>query len=310
MIYKGYFRNKGDNDLFEVEITTPDTITTTGSTTGVTTGTTTPASTEADAEGNIIDPPSIFQQTITLGGTPFTTSMSSNSTIYAPIKYIKATIEIVHDKLLTDIYNPTATKVKCKVSKGDKVVFSGFVAPSAYDQGYTKRRESISVDVVDGLSVLQYIPYVASTKEIKSFREVVDKVLSQCKCYKTFAVADNLKVNADDVDAPILDNRYLSEALFFDSKTDAKQTDADVAWKCSEVLEEICRYLQLTAVADGDTVYFLDYDAIRQGNNNYYEYTIGSTDDPYFHEYQYFKDITASDYSSNNTKLSLDKVYN
>ena len=53
MIYKGYFRNKGDNDLFEVEITTPDTITTTGSTTGVTTGTTTPASTEADAEGNI-----------------------------------------------------------------------------------------------------------------------------------------------------------------------------------------------------------------------------------------------------------------
>ena len=277
MIYKGYFRSKGENALYEVEITTPA---------------------------------SIFQQTITLGGTPFTTSMSSNSTIYAPIKYTKGTIEIVHDKLLTDIYNPTATKVKCKVSKGDKVVFSGFVAPSAYDQGYTKRRESISVDVVDGLSVLQYIPYAAPTKEIKSIREVIDKVLQQCKCYKTFAVADNLRVNADDVDAPIFDNLYLSEALFFDTKTDAKQTDADVAWKCSEVLEEICRYLQLTAVAEGDTVYFLDYDAIHQGNNNYYTYTIGNTDDPYYNEYEYFKDITAADYSGNNTKLSLDKVYN
>jgi hypothetical protein len=317
MIYKGYFRNKGDNDLFEVEITTPDTITTTGTTTGVTSGTTTPmtpasvdADVDTDAEGNIIPPTTALQQTITLGGTPFTTSMSSNSTIYAPIKYIKGTIEIVHDKLLTDIYNPTATKVKCKVSKGDKVVFSGFVAPSAYDQGYTKRRESISVDVVDGLSVLQYIPYTAPTKEIKSFREVIDKVLSQCKCYKTFAVSDNLRVNADDVDAPILDNLYLSEALFFDTKTDSKQTDNDVAWKCSEVLEEICRYLQLTAIAEGDTVYFLDYDAIRQGNNNYYTYTIGSVDDPYYNEYQYFKEITASDYSGNNTKLSLDKVYN
>jgi hypothetical protein len=314
MIYKGYFRNKGDNDLFEVEITTPDSTTITGSTTGVTTGTTTPmtpASTaDVDAEGNIIPPTTALQQTITLGGTPFTTSMSSNSTIYAPIKYTKGTIEIVHDKLLSDIYNPTATKVKCKVSKGDKVVFAGFVAPSAYDQNYTKRRESISVDVVDGLSVLQYIPYTAPTKEIKSFREVIDKVLSQCKCYRSFAVSDNLMVNADDVDAPIMDNLYLSEALFFDSKTDSKQTDNDVAWKCSEVLEEICRYLQLTAVADGDTVYFFDYDAIRQGNNNYYEYTIGSVDDPYLHEYQYFKEITASDYSSNNTKLSLDKVYN
>lgn len=311
MIYKGYFRSKGDNDLFEVVITTPNDLTTTGSTTGVTTGTTTPMTpASVDAEGNGIDLPSAFQQTITLGGTPFTTSMSSNSTIYAPIKYTKGTIEIVHDKLLSDIYNPTATKVSCKVMRGSKIVFTGYVAPSVYDQGYTKRRESISVDVVDGLSVLQYIPYQAPTKEIKSFREIVDKVLSQCKCYRSFAVADNLRVNADDTEAPIMDNLYLSEALFFDTKTDSKQTDADVAWKCSEVLEEICRYLQLTAVAEGDCVYFLDYDTIRNGNNYYYEYTIGSIDDPYFNEYQYFKEITAADYSSNNTKLSLDKVYN
>lgn len=88
MIYKGYFRSKGDNDLFEVEIITPDLTTTTGVTTGVTTGTTTPmtpASTDADvdtdAEGNIIPPTTALQQTITLGGTPFITSMSSNSTI-------------------------------------------------------------------------------------------------------------------------------------------------------------------------------------------------------------------------------------
>lgn len=315
MIYKGYFRSKGDNDLFEVEIITPDTITTTGATTGSTTGVTTgittpmvPASTEA--EGNGIDLPSAFQQTITLGGTPFATSMSSSSTIYAPIKYTKGTIEIVHDRLLTDIYNPTATKVSCKVMKGNDVVFTGYVAPSIYEQGYTKRRESISVDVVDGLSVLQYIPYVASTKEIKSFREVIDKILSQCKCYRSFAVADNLRVNPDDTEAPIMDNLYLSEALFFDSKTDAKQTDNDVAWKCSEVLEEICRYLQLTCIANGDTVFFLDYDAIRNGNNNYYTYTIGNIDDPYYNEYECFKEIGASDYSANSTKLSLDKVYN
>ena len=53
MIYKGYFRSKGENALYEVEITTPDSTTITGSTTGVTTGTTTPmtpASTEADVD--------------------------------------------------------------------------------------------------------------------------------------------------------------------------------------------------------------------------------------------------------------------
>jgi len=47
-----------------------------------------------------------------------------------------------------------------------------------------------------------------------------------------------------------------------------------VAWTCQEVLEEICRYLGLTAIADKDSVYFVDYDAIKAGINTYWRYTV------------------------------------
>ena len=79
---------------------------------------------------------------------------------------------------------------------------------------------------------------------------------------------------------------------------------------CQDVLEEICQYLGLTAIADGNSVYFLDYDAIKQGITTYYRYTVGNTSQVTNVNVSYNKLITASDYSENGATLSLDKVYN
>lgn len=76
-----------------------------------------------------------------------------------------------------------------------------------------------------------------------------------------------------------------------------------------EVLEEVCKYLNVTAVADGDKVYFLDYDAIKNGINTYYKFIIGSTASTKV-TLQQSKEIEASDYVENGGHLSLDNVYN
>jgi hypothetical protein len=77
-----------------------------------------------------------------------------------------------------------------------------------------------------------------------------------------------------------------------------------------EVLEEICQYLGLTAVADGDSVYFLDYDAIKNGINTYYKYTVDVYASPELTTVSFAKNIEASDYSESGATLSLDNVYN
>jgi hypothetical protein len=76
------------------------------------------------------------------------------------------------------------------------------------------------------------------------------------------------------------------------------------------VLEEVCQYIGITAVAIGDSVYFLDYDAIKNGINTYYKFTVNSTDDPSLETISFNKIISTSDYSGNESKISLDNVYN
>ena len=75
-------------------------------------------------------------------------------------------------------------------------------------------------------------------------------------------------------------------------------------------MEELCQFLGVSAVADGSSVYFLDYDAIKKGNNNYYEYQVQGTGKPTLRTISFTKTITAKDYSESGATLSLDNVYN
>ena len=63
-------------------------------------------------------------------------------------------------------------------------------------------------------------------------------------------------------------------------------------------------------MADGSDVFFLDYDAIKAGKNDYYKYAVDSTEAPTLHTIAFSKTIKASDYSDTDGSLSLDNVYN
>lgn len=272
MIYNGYFRDKKDS-LYKVRITT--------------------------ANGNTA-------KEITLSGTPFVTEMDeSDDTIYTPAKYQTATVEAISGDYMFDIYSGKAQDTKVELYKGDELMWVGYVRPNLYDVGFEKSREVIQIECQDALSTLQYFPYKQSDKQVRNFLYVINKVLEVCKSYKTFYVSDNTYLTSDSC---ILNDLYISEENFFDNK-DKNETDNDVAWKCDEVLEEICQYLGLTAIADKDAVYFIDYDAIKKGDNTYWKYQVGSTT-PSKVNVSFDKKITGKDYSANGATLSMDKVYN
>ena len=61
-----------------------------------------------------------------------------------------------------------------------------------------------------------------------------------------------------------LDKLKISEQNFLDEDDDN--------WTMQDVLEEICKYLNVTCVASGDKVYFINYSAL--GKVNYRMYKI------------------------------------
>jgi hypothetical protein len=55
--------------------------------------------------------------------------------------------------------------------------------------------------------------------------------------------------------------------------------------------------LGVTAVADGSEVYFIDYDAIKNGINTYYKYSVSGTTAGTIVTKSFSKTIVAEDYS-------------
>lgn len=245
---------------------------------------------------------------LTLGVPPFVTEMdSSEDIIYKPVKYQSATVKIISGDYLLDIYSGTAQGTKVELLQGNEVKWTGYVTPNLYDMGFDEDREEVEIECIDALSTLQYYKYQSANKGVVRFVDIIDSLLSKCNAYQHYYISGNIQLEDR---GSILDKLYISEQNFFDEKEDADQTDNDVAWTCQEVLEEICQYLGCTAIADGDSVYFLDYDAIKNGVNTYYRYAVGDANHNELVTVQFSKQIQASDYSENGATLSLDNVYN
>lgn len=274
MIYNGYFRDREDSK-YTVRITT--------------------------ANGNTA-------KEITLSGTPFVTEMNeSDDTIYTPAKYQTATVEAISNDYMFDVYSGKAQDTKVELYKDSELQWTGYATPNLYDVGFEKRREVIQIECQDALSTLQYFPYRQTDKKVRTFLYIINKLLAVCKSYKTFYVSDNTQLSSTS-DSCIFKELYISEQNFFDDK-DKDETDDDVAWKCDEVFEEICQYLGLTAIADKDSVYFIDYDAIKKGNNSYWRFNVGEETGTKVNV-SFGKKITAIDYSASGATLSMGKVYN
>lgn len=271
MKYKGYFRQRKTDDLYTVIIQTKG------------------SSTEKE---------------ILLGGTPFTTEMDdSDKIIYIPAKYQTATIEMVTKDYNFDIYSGEAQGTKIELYKGNQLEWTGYATPNTYDQGFDSSLETVEINAIDALSTLQYIKFLPPNKNIASFIDILNYLIGKCNAYKYIYVADNTTISTN----PIMNDLYISKNNFFDQ--DEEKTDKENAWTCQDVLEEICQYLGLTAIADKDSVYLLDYDAIKHNNNYYYKYSVGSNVGTRV-ELSYSHTINADDFSKTGSTITLDNVYN
>ena len=251
---------------------------------------------------------------IKMGETPFITTMDSgDDTIYKPMKGTGATIQVVTEGYLFDVYSATAQGTKVVLTNSSNLVeWTGYATPNLYDMGY-QAIETIDIECIDGLSTLQYIKYtpVGEEKTVRSFAEIVRHILQQCHCYTYFYVSRNSGVPGTS--GSVLDNLYVSESNFFEKKSDDRKTDADAAWTCQEVLEQIAQYIGTSVMAYGNSVYFVDYDAVKAGSGTqyWYRYSVSSNTSPSATStintpYA----IGTGTYFENNATLSMGDVFN
>lgn len=255
----------------------------------------------------------LANQTLTLAGTPFTTCIDKGDDIlYTPIRCGGATVTVLTEVPLLDMYSANATDIKVTFTRDGIVQWRGFVCPTMYDQSFDREKEKVQIDCVDGLAVLKSIPYRTQKRERLPLLEVIRKCLRSSDCYSTLWISDNVQLTPTGTQA-LCESLRISENNFFEKKEDEAQTDDDVAWSCYDVLAEIMRWLGLTMVADGDNVMCIDYDAIKAGEPAYYRYSLEQGAPATGTRYGSLTarhHITGAAYAKSGTRLSLDRIFN
>ena len=251
------------------------------------------------------------------GGSPFVTTMDeSDSNIYMPVKCQAGTIGLVavDTDYMFGLYTGDAHGMPVTLYRGEvvnpaAVEWVGYVSPSLYDIGYTKYLEALDVDCVDGLATLAEYKYkpIGSNAGIVSLLDLVRHCIAKCGCYTMMVLSTNTRLSSTDT-RDLWQSCRISERNFMAQDSAATDGEDDKTYK--EVLEAVCQWMGVTAIANGDTVYFVDYDALPNNAANtsiVVDVATGTVTTGTMAVSEY--DIDGDSYAEAGSQLSLDNVY-
>lgn len=249
---------------------------------------------------------------VVLGETPFTTESNSDEA-YTPLNLTDGTISIIGSNNIFDIYNSEAQAVSCEVSKGVRnplVVFSGYIEPNVYDNEYNTDCDEMQVSVMDGLSTLQYFKFTTAgaAPDIVTFKDLLVRAASKCGCYDYVYVTKS-KLLAKDDTTDLLSTLCISESNFFDDDDDK------TAWKWDKVLEEMMKYLGMTARSEGRAIYMEDQDYIYSqaksaASVEYVRIKVSDSTVTSVSKVWSINNLKDVSYQDNSATISLDSTYN
>ena len=273
MAYIGYFRSLHKNKLYSVTIR---------------------------KNGDTSTPNEI----VLAGSSPFVLRYEENSTPFDPIRNSTATISIVSDHYFEDVLPNKSmdTEVILRNESDDKNVWIGYLTPKIYSQPYENCLEVIQLEASDCVSILQYFDYLPEgNRGITTFKDIIIRIIGNT-LLKGFYWPLTKKVNNTIV---YPDQLKISEMNFYTS-------DTDEAWDGQKVLEEMCKYLGMTAVQVGEYLYFADFTALN--NADRFQFV------PYLKATNYRqgssvysgvkRTITPKDVVGNGENISFEPIYN
>lgn len=239
--------------------------------------------------------------------------------IYKPIKYSSATLQVVIDEDHFNWYSetPRANPIKIRDMEGN-VVWYGYITPNIYNNDYDYAIHYQELECIDGLATLKYFKYECEgAKKVITLWDVFKKCMDGLD-YDKIVISNNTNFSTTqpwlvegplDLDPityptptkPYLMGLWISECNFFDEDNEPMTRE--------EVVFEICQYLNLTLYAEGDTLYMIDQDGIKNGQSSYYECYL--SDDSYtavdlFNEYTLANDTQLIE----NSSISIGNSYN
>lgn len=236
---------------------------------------------------------------------PFSVDYSASETPFDAVRTSTATIKFVHNTYLEDALptKPHDTQVILYNEDTGENEWVGWLTPKVYDQDYRDEYETLDLEAADCVSSLQYFDYTneGSSKALVTFHSILSQICDTGGL-DGFVWAKSKQVGGEYLYPTDL---KISEQNFYSS-------DTDEPWKLDEVLDEMCKYIGMTAIEWKGRLYLADYQAFHNSD------TLIGTE--YLKSASYSKGsdvamgstytITAEKYMASNATISFKPVYN
>ena len=189
---------------------------------------------------------------------PFVTTWESDENPFAPSRKSTAKMKFIHTSYMDDSFpnNATETSVRLIEDSTGNVKWQGFLKPNIYDMGFEKENEELSLDASDAIAALQYRQYKSINHNSNwdgSGMATVYDILKNI--FKDLGIA-KIYWAQDKRDA---DGNFLYPTDIVISEKNFYSSDNNEAWKCDEVVDEICKYMGVTAMQVEDAIYLIDF---------------------------------------------------
>lgn len=189
---------------------------------------------------------------------PFIATWESDENPFAPSRKSTAKMKFIHTSYMDDSFpnNATETSVRLIEDSTGNVKWQGFLKPNIYDMGFEKENEELSLDASDAIAALQYRQYKSINYNsnwdgsgMATVYDILKNIFKDLGISKIYWAQDKR-----DADGNFLypTDIVISEKNFYSS-------DNNEAWKCDEVLDEICKYIGVTAMQVEDAIYLIDF---------------------------------------------------
>ena len=208
------------------------------------------------------------------------------------------------------LWAANANNIKVEISKGNNVIFKGFVEPNTYSQPFVSLDE-FSINCIDALSALQYYNYKDATPNTydslkltlgtASFKTMLIGALTTALGNSNFNVYyDCSKASSEGREQNIFEDCGMSESYIFGETYD------DI-WTYEDVVSEIMQYLNLHIIQQGNDFYVFDWNTLKNRRNIWYNIktnTSVSLPNPQN------VTITGEMHGADDTNITVSEVYN
>ena len=198
------------------------------------------------------------------------------------------------------------------VKRNGVTIFSGFVVPATYSQGYAKDLETFDIKCVDYLSTLEDKSLIDGTtfaqevlnSRVMTFREYIDRIFTNISKLDqdggaSLVVWDVSRFMPDG--KSVWDNLAVTEEMFLGASEDDVYT-------YDEILKQLLQYLNLHIIQEGQSFYIFDWNSKRYPSTKLWYTVIGIGGSV---QIKGKNIITGAEmYDSANTTVSMSEVYN